>query len=168
MDRKTALIETLNLEPHPEGGYYKEVYRSNGSISIPESSDYPDGRAYSTSIYYLLGRDDFSAFHRIKSDEVWHHYEGSAANIYIIRTDGTLQILRLGKNLNNNEAPQLIMPADNWFSVTVETDDPDGYLLAGCTVSPGFDFRDFEMADRKTLLKSYPEHSDLISRLCTD
>lgn len=156
------LVETLELQPHPEGGFYTEVYRSEGLIETDED-DFPDGRHFSTSIYYLLTSDDQSDFHRIKSDEIWHHYEGSSLTIHLISGNGTYRKIHLGKNLTKGQKPQQIVPADYWFGVTV--DEPNSFALCGCTVSPGFDFEDFEMADRAALLKKYPDHEEIITQL---
>lgn len=163
--RINDLISSLNLQPHPEGGYYTEVYRSEGIIET-EDDTFPDGRHFSTSIYYLLGSDDQSHFHRIKSDEVWHHYEGSSITIHLLSKSGSYRKLSLGNELEEGQKPQQIVPAETWFGVTV--DDPDSYALCGCTVSPGFDFEDFEMADRNHLLKQFPEHEHIIKKLTQD
>ncbi len=160
--RMNELISTLNLQPHPEGGYYTEVYRSEGIIETQEDT-FPDGRHFSTSIYYLLGSEDQSHFHRIKSDEVWHHYEGSSITIHLLSTPGSYRKLHLGDGLENGQKPQHIVPAGYWFGVTV--DNPDSYALCGCTVSPGFDFEDFEMANREDLIKKYPDQKEIIKKL---
>ena len=160
--RIEQLIDTLNLQAHPEGGHYTEVYRSDGIIETDEDG-FPDGRHYSTSIYYLLEGEDQSHFHRIKSDEVWHHYEGSSITIHLISPTGSYRTLSVGKDLEKGQKPQQIVPAGYWFGVTV--DEPDSYALCGCTVSPGFDFDDFEMADRADLLEQFPEHEEIIKKL---
>jgi uncharacterized protein len=160
--RKKQLIKSLNLKPHPEGGYFSETYRSQGSIK-QKSGEFPDGRNFSTAIYYLLGSEDISMFHRIKSDEVWHHYEGSSLSIHVILKDGSYQKLRLGKDYENSQQPQHVVPAGTWFGVTV--DQSDSFALCGCTVSPGFDFQDFEMADRSSLLEKFPDHETIINQL---
>lgn len=160
--RISELIEKLNLQSHPEGGYYTEVYRSEGIIETDEDG-FPDGRHFNTSIYYLLESDDQSHFHRIKSDEVWHHYEGSPITIHLISKSGDYRKLHVGKDLNNGQKPQHVVPAGYWFGVTV--DEPGSYALCGCTVSPGFDFDDFEIADRESLLKKYPDQKEIIKEL---
>ena len=160
--RINMLTKKLNLQAHPEGGYYTEVYRSEGIIETNEDL-FPDGRHYSTSIYYLLESKDWSHFHRIKSDEVWHHYEGSSATIHVLSKSGDYRKLYLGNDLESGQLPQLVVPAGTWFGVTV--DDPESYTLCGCTVSPGFDFDDFEMADRTALIKQYPNHEAIITKL---
>ncbi len=159
---KQQLIESLHLQPHPEGGYFSETYRSPGTIK-QKNGGFPDGRSYSTAIYYLLGSEDVSMFHRIKSDEVWHHYEGTSLTIHVIHPDGSFEKLRLGKNYGKNQQPQLVVPAGAWFGVTV--DQPGTFALCGCTVSPGFDFKDFEMAERDDLLEKFPRHSEIIEKL---
>ncbi|MCC5940489.1 MAG: cupin domain-containing protein [Balneolaceae bacterium] len=161
-DRKRELIEQLNLLPHPEGGYYSETYRSKARHDGP-SDLFPAGRNLKTGIYYLLGSEDISHFHRIKSDEMWHHYEGSAITIHMIHQDGSYQALYLGMDLTNEQKPQHVVPADTWFGVTVDT--PGSYALCGCTVSPGFDFDDFEMAGRYQMLQAFPEHVEIIKML---
>lgn len=156
------IIDLLGLQPHPEGGYYTEVYRSEGLIETP-GDDFPDGRHFSTSIYYLLESGNQSHFHRIKSDEVWHHYAGSPVTIHMITPAGSYREIRVGKELAAGQKPQQIVPANYWFGVTV--DEPDSYALCGCTVSPGFDFEDFEMAERSNLLEQFPEHEEIIKKL---
>lgn len=156
------IVETLGLQPHPEGGFYTEVYRSDGIIDTDEDG-FPDGRHFCTSIYYLLESGDKSHFHRIKSDEVWHHYEGSSITIHMITQAGSYRKMHIGKILQEGQKPQKIVPANCWFGVMV--DEPDSYTLCGCTVSPGFDFDDFEMADRSSLLKKYPGHEAIIKQL---
>lgn len=162
-ERKAELIESLNLQPHPEGGFFAEIYRSREEIRVGKDDGFPSGRNYSTGIYYLLGSEDISCFHRIKSDEVWHHYEGSSITIHVIHEDGRYEALHLGKNLSNQQQPQCVVPAEAWFGVTV--DEPDHYVLCGCTVSPGFDFEDFEMADLGRMLQAFPEHEAIIRKL---
>lgn len=163
MNRKDELIKSLKLQPHPEGGFFSEVYRSDEVFSKSEGGAFPTGRNYSTGIYYLLGSEDISCFHRIKSDEVWHHYEGSSITIHVIHEDGLYEALYLGKELSDQQQPQCVVPAGAWFGVTV--DKPDHYVLCGCTVSPGFDFEDFEMADRRILMNKYSEHEKIIKAL---
>lgn len=158
------LIKTFELENHPEGGYYKEVYRSNGVID-PESSQtvYPAGRNFFTSIYYLLEGSDTSSFHRIKSDETWHFYSGSPATIHIIHPDSLYEALYLGPEVLNGQAYQHTVPGGSWFGVSLKKSE--SYLLAGCTVAPGFDFDDFEMGDPYKLKQAFPEHADIIEQL---
>ena len=154
------LISRLNLTPHPEGGYFSETYRAASSF-VPDWDDHP--RDLSTAIYFLLHRDTFSAFHRIRSDEIWHHYMGSTAEIHILHTDGGYELIVLGKDIEHGEVPQAVVPAGAWFASRVR--EGGDYFLAGCTVAPGFDFRDFELAERKELIERYPRYKDLIISL---
>lgn len=159
------LIVHLQLQPHPEGGFYKEVYRSEGMIA--ESClplQFGGSRHFSTSIYYLLQHGDFSAFHRIKSDEIWHFYAGGNLSLHLIDHQGNYQQYTLGNTTGSGVQFQVVMPAGVWFAA--EPEAGTAFTLAGCTVSPGFDFRDFELADRNTLREKYPLHEKIIDRLC--
>jgi len=158
-DRKTFLIKNLNLQPHPEGGWFAETYRSELNIHLDSGFT----RSASTGIYFLLGSRDISRFHRIKSDEMWHHYEGSAIEIHIIHEDGLYECKTLGKSFEKGETPQLVVPAGCWFGATVCDDET--YALVGCTVAPGFDFEDFELADRYQMLQAFPEHGEIVREL---
>jgi hypothetical protein len=158
------LIEILSLERHPEGGFFRQTYRSKGEIlqhTLP--AGYNGDRAFSTAIYFLLSGDDFSAFHRILSDEMWHFYAGSSIAINIIHPDGRLEILQLGPDYASGGGFQAVIPGGCWFAALLV--DPDSYALVGCTVSPGFDFADFELGQRQSLIDSYPQHADVITRL---
>lgn len=159
-------IEHLNLKPLPEeGGMYHEVYRSDESISaeaLPRR--FESKRSFSTSIYYLLEHPDFSAFHRIQQEEIWHFYAGSPCTLHIIDPDsGTLSQPTLGRDLAAGQSLQVVVPREHLFAATVDT--PDSYTLVGCTVAPGFEFADFAAPDRATLVDAYPQHQDLIERL---
>lgn len=158
------LIKKLNLESHPEGDYFRENYRSEGIIN-PESDkkEFPSGRNYFTSIYYLLQGSDTSSFHRIQSDETWHFYTGSSATIHIIHPDSLYEALYLGPEIEKGQAYQHTVPAQSWFGVSI--DDQSSFILAGCTVSPGFDFSDFEMGDLYKLKQAFPEHKEIIHKL---
>lgn len=153
-------IERLELEPHPEGGFFKETYRSSESA---EFTDFPSGRNVSTGIYFLLTSENFSAFHRIKSDEMWHFYAGNALSIYVIDKNGKANEIKLGLELEKGQVPQAVVPANCWFASKVQ--DGGEYSLVGCTVAPGFDFEDFEMAKRAELIHSFPDHFGLIELL---
>ncbi|MEP2508663.1 MAG: cupin domain-containing protein, partial [Reichenbachiella sp.] len=150
MKPATYWIDHLGLEPHPEGGYYKETYRSSAQVSFP---DYQDQRNVSTGIYFLLTKGNFSAFHRIKSDEMWHFYAGDSVSIFIIYPTGELKEIRLGLDLENGEVPQAVVPANCWFASKVSITGK--YGLVGCTVAPGFDFIDFEMAKQTKLISRF-------------
>ncbi len=162
--RVEFLIEKLNLKPHPEGGFFKETYRSKESIKKENLHvRFAGDRAHSTSIYFLLTSENYSALHKIQSDEMWHHYEGGTLEITSIDNNGKLTVHSLGKNLENNEEPQIVIKAGDWFGAKVK--DKDTYTLAGCTVSPGFDFEDFVMGDKNELLKQFPQHKEVIESL---
>jgi uncharacterized protein len=157
-------IEKLQMLPHPEGGYYAETYRSSETIHgthLP--GRYNGSRSFSTAIYFLVEGGKFSALHRIASDELWHFYTGSPLTVYAIEPQGALQKIHLGNNPEAGEVFQAVVKAGCWFGSKVE--DPDGYALVGCTVAPGFDFADFELAGRKQLADLYPQHCRIIESL---
>jgi uncharacterized protein len=154
-------VQKLGLQPHPEGGFYKEVYRSIEEIAKENlPARFPGARAFATSIYYLLRANDFSAFHRIQSDEIWSYVDGGSANIYSIAADGQLKKEILGAG--EGAVPQVIVPNRTWFAADLV--DKKSYLLASCFVAPGFDFADFELADKEKLLQLYPLHKDTIEK----
>lgn len=156
------LISYYQLLPHPEGGYYKETYRS-GAVIDTGSNEFPGARSYSTAIYFLLQQQDFSAFHRIKSDEIWHFYAGGPLLIHVIDPAGNLTTIRLGRNADAGETFQAVVPAGCWFASELVAGA--GFTFVGCTVAPGFDFSDFELAEKEKLSVLFPRHSDIILRL---
>jgi hypothetical protein len=159
-----AIVEALNLQPHPEGGFYKETYRSAGEISSDALGDeYSGNRNYCTCIYFLLTSGNFSAFHRILQDEIWHFYEGSRLSLHVLSKDGDYQKIAIGNDFSAGEVPQYVVSGGDWFAAEIE--DEDTYALVGCTVSPGFDFDDFELTPRQELLKLFPQHQEIITRL---
>jgi uncharacterized protein len=159
------LINRFQMVAHPEGGYYKQNYCSGEMIDAAHLPERFGGkRSFSTAIYFLLEGKQFSAFHRIKSDELWHFYYGNALNIYVIHANGELEIIKLGNNPFNNESFQAVVGAGCWFAS--QPINEDGFSFVGCTVSPGFDFTDFELAKAGELVKQYPQHNDLIHQLC--
>lgn len=152
-------IESLDLLPHPEGGFFKEAYRSSEVIennSLPNRFD--GDRSISTSIYFLLKEGQFSTFHKIKSDETWHFYDGAPITIYIINQQGNMDSFKLGLDPLNNIFPQITIPANCWFAAKSE----GSFTLVGCTVAPGFDFNDFEMANQEELINEFPSHKSTI------
>lgn len=160
-----TIIRHLQLQPHPEGGFYREIYRSAGTIGhkcLPPA--FGGERHYATSIYYLLQEGDFSAFHRIWSDEIWHFYAGGSLLLHLIDQEGKYEQFTLGAAMETGAQFQLVMPSGVWFAA--EPAPGTAYTLAGCTVSPGFDFRDFEMAEKNALLETYQQHRAVIQRLC--
>jgi predicted cupin superfamily sugar epimerase len=157
-------IQHLNLLPHPEGGYFKEVYRAAETIAanaLPQR--FSGSRSFSTSIYYLLQQGDFSTFHRIKSDECWHYYAGETLLVHMIDGVGKYSCVMLGQNIEKGETFQFVVPAGVWFAS--EPASGTAFSLVGCTVSPGFDFDDFEIADRSKLLSAFSQHNEIIQRL---
>lgn len=154
-------IRDLELQPHPEGGWYREVYRSMEHIPQTALPDRFDGdRAFATSIYYLLGPGDFSTLHRIRQDELWHFYDGHQLQLQLIHPDGKAELKRLGLDGTKGETPMAVAPTGSWFGARV--DSPDGFSLVGCTVAPGFDFADFDMPTRDYLEIQFPQHQALI------
>ena len=164
IDKVKLLAESLNMEPHPEGGFYKEVYRSQNVIPKEALANRFSGdRNYCTSIYFLLTSDNFSGFHRIKQDEIWNFYEGSPLLIHVINKEGQYSCHEIGMNPEENLFPQFVVPAGAWFASSVKKQND--YSFVGCTVAPGFDFEDFELAECAVLSKEYPEHKEIISQL---
>jgi hypothetical protein len=133
-------IDQLHMLPHPEGGYYKESFRSNKSIQF---IGFEGERSLSTSIFFLLEKGQTSALHRIKSDEIWYFHDGQALEIIELDSEGKEQITLLGKNILNGEVLQHVVPAGVWFGARLATSSE--FCLVGCQVSPGFDFKDFEL-----------------------
>ena len=165
MDIINKFIQQYNLEPHPEGGWYKQTYKSSEQIpvdALPER--FGANRVFSTAIYFLLEQGNFSAFHRIKSDECWHFYAGDPLIVYIIEQNGELKTILLGKDFENGQAFQYVVPAGCWFASRPATGSK--YCFVGCTVSPGFEFEDFELANADELIKMYPQHKEIIKELC--
>ena len=166
MQQRTAdyWIKQLQLSTHVEGGAFREIYRS--SLIVPAGAlphAFQGDRNFNTAIYFLLQKNQFSAFHRIKSDEQWHFYYGDPLIIYEIDPKGQLLQHRLGNDPDKEETFQCVVKAGNWFAARVA--EGGSYVLTGCTVSPGFDFADFELAVRDTLVATYPQHTDLINAL---
>ncbi|GAA3944648.1 cupin domain-containing protein [Hymenobacter algoricola] len=149
------IIRQLHLLPHPEGGYYRETYRSD--YRIQTESGQP--RHLSTAIYYLLANDDKSHFHRIKSDELWFFHQGQTLEIIVLGGDQPTTI-RLGGDLTKGEVPQAVVPANTWFAARLE--QGTGFGLVSCTVAPGFEYVDFELARRAALLAEFPHLPELI------
>lgn len=159
-----TLINALTLVRHPEGGWYRETYRSSEQLphhSLP--SHFSGPRTYCTAIHFLLKQGEFSALHRIKSDEIWHFHTGSSLIIHTLTPTGEYTCIRLGAALEEGDVFQAVVPAGVWFGAELVTGGD--HALVSCTVSPGFDFADFELGDRAILLQQYPEHAALITRL---
>ena len=159
------LIQQFNLQPHPEGGWYKETYKSTELLPVAALPQrFTGNRSFSTAIYFLLEQGNFSAFHKIKSDECWHFYAGEPLAVYIINQQGALNIIELGNDINKGHVFQYVVPANCWFASRPAAES--NFCFVGCTVAPGFDFEDFDLADVDELSKLYPQHRDIIHELC--
>lgn len=158
-----TLIKQLNLSKHPEGGYFGETYRSETIIpreALP--GKFSGSRNICTSIYFLLPHGERSLLHRILSDEIWHYHAGSSLSIYVF-SRGKFSVHHLGPDLSAGEKFQVVVPAGAWFGAICN--EEKSFTLAGCTVSPGFDFKDFELAKRQMLLSEYPQYQKEIELL---
>lgn len=150
-------VDRLELQEHPEGGYFRETYRADAQFDTERGR-----RSASSAIYYLLKKGQFSVFHRIKSDELWHFYAGGPLAVHVIDADkgGKLSTIMLGKDIGKRQELQAVVRAGCWFAAAPKR----AYSLVGCTVSPGFDFADWEVGSRGKLLEMYPEHRRAIER----
>jgi len=157
-------IKKLELSKHPEGGYYKEVYRS---VETLEKQCLPDRfknkRCFATSIYFLIESGDYSRFHRIKSDELWHFYEGCSLEIHTLERDGHLSTIKLGKDIQNGESFLAVIPSGVWTAACPV--EETSYTLFACTAAPGFEFDDFDLAERDALVAEFPDQKDLIHKM---
>lgn len=149
------LIQKLQLQAHPEGGFYRETYRSEQNMI----TDNGNNRNVCTAIYYLLENKDRSHFHRIKSDESWFFHQGECMEIVSLQ-NGKLETTWLGNNIEQGEVPQATIPANTWFACKIKSQS--GYSFVSCTVAPGFDFADFELANKTELMEDYPDFKDVI------
>lgn len=159
-------IDHLHLQPHPEGGFYKETYRSAEKIpaaALPKR--FQGDRNFATAIYFLVRSQEKSLFHRIKSDELWHFHAGTSLSIFVL-SDSGLKIYKLGANLDKGESLQIVVPANHWFGARVDAEN--SFTLSACTVSPGFDFADFELAERNSLTKLFPSFATIIELLTSE
>jgi len=153
-----TFIQKLQLEPHPEGGFYRPTFQSEEWMSRQQGE-----RRFYTSIYFLLRSQDVSHFHRLQSDELWYFHAGSPLTVHMIHPDGTYEARKLGLNVELGEQPQILVPKDTIFGSTV--DEEDTFSLVGCMVSPGFDFKDFELFKEQELLDQFPQHEKIIKKL---
>ncbi|PKG43180.1 cupin domain-containing protein [Psychroflexus sp. MES1-P1E] len=161
---KEELIDKLQLEKHPEGGYFKETYRSE--TLLPESalpSEFSSDRNASTCIYFMLTSDEFSAFHKVNQDEAWHFYLGETITLHIVSPEGEYSQVSIGNDFSQKETPQFVVPAQHWFAAEIKTED--SFALVGCTVAPGFDFEDFNLAEPQKLQQLFPQHIEIIQKL---
>ena len=163
-DAVRRIVERFELVPHPEGGYFREVYRSRTLLRHP---GIPAGtaaeRAAGTLIYFLLAGEDFSAFHRVRfSDEIWHLYDGGPLELHLINSGGQLVHRRLTSDVLQGE-PTAVVPAGTWQSARLAAGAR--FALGGCSVAPGFQFEDFEMPPAAELIARFPRHADNIREL---
>ena len=151
-------IVRLHLVPHPEGGFYKEVYRSNFEVVSP------DGKSTGacTSIYYLLQDRDFSGFHTIAYPEIWYYHDGEALDVHSIDTTGKYSVTRLGKG--DGEQLSLVVEPGVWFAADLP--EKKSFALVSCAVAPAFDFALFEMARKEELIKKWPNHKEVLEKFC--
>ena len=152
------LIEQMQLQPHPEGGYYRSTLRADDTLTLERGE-----RPLYTSIYFLLRSQDISHFHRLQSDEIWYYHGGSALTIHMIHSDGTYEAQKLGLNVDVGERPQIIVKKNTIFGSSVDEENTFG--LVGCMVAPGFDFVDFELFTQQQLLAQYPQHEAVIKKM---
>jgi hypothetical protein len=158
------LIALLDLKPHPEGGYYIETYRSSETISeeaLP--SRYKGRRCFGTAIYYLLTAQTLSAMHRLRSDEIFHFYSGDPVEMLQLSSDGSGRVAILGSDILNGMQPQVVVDRGVWQGARLLNGGK--FALLGATVSPGFEFADYESGHRDELIKSYPQFRELIIAL---
>ena len=154
-------IERLELVPHPEGGWFREVYRSHEVVvedALPER--FGGSRVFSTAIYFLLMGDEVSRLHRIRQDELWHFYDGDPLRLHRIRPDG--DHIEQGLGQGAEALPMAVVPAGDFFGAEVMG---EGFSLVGCTVAPGFEYDDFEMPSRDELYQQFSQHGELVQRL---
>lgn len=147
----SELIAALDLKPHPEGGYYRETYRSSKVVGQPV-------RALSTAIYYLLVPDTFSELHRLTADEIFHFYLGDTVEMLQLFEDGASKVVKLGQNLAAGEQLQVVLPAGVWFGSRLLAGG--SFALMGTTVAPGFDFADYERGSRAELIAQYSQSAE--------
>lgn len=158
---RPALAESLDLAPHPEGGWYRETWRTPSVVAV----DRDDGRverAAATSIYYLLHAGERSRFHRIASDELWVWQGGGTMDVYVLAESADPYVLRVGPPGVGGVLGQAVVPAGAWFAATPA--DGSDHVLVACVVAPGFDFADFALAERDALLAERPDAADWITR----
>ncbi|KAH9586156.1 Cupin domain of unknown function DUF985 [Trypanosoma melophagium] len=151
-------VKNLDLSPHPEGGYFRQVLCSDAMMSTPRGE-----RMHYTSIYFLLTHNNPSHFHRIQSDEVWYHHAGSPLTVHVLHPDGVYEKILLGPNVDKGEVLQAVVPKNVIFGSSVEIEG--GYSVVSCMCSPGFEYKDFELFTKRELISQYPKHEAIINKL---
>ena len=157
-------IAALGLQPHPEGGFFRETWRAPEGVAhdgLPHR--FPGSRSLGTAIIYLLRAGDHSRFHRLRADEVWHLYDGGPLHLHVLEPGAGDRRLALGRDVGRGESPQCVVPHGAWFGA--EPAEGTTFTLAGCTVTPGFEYEDFELGERAALLAAFPAHHALVERL---
>lgn len=159
-------IGSLGLEPHPEGGWYRETYRSAGSYRFGGTAPFVGPRAYATSIHYLLENGDRSRLHRILSDELWYFHAGDPLEVHVFPGNGPHRHITLGADPSMGERLHDWVPAGCDFGARLAAGSgPNGFALVSCVVAPGFDFRDFSFSGRDDLVARYPAQRDIVLAL---
>lgn len=165
MDEYRFYLDKMNMIAHPEGGFYRRNWQSLLAGNLKDSTGkvvFPE-RKVGSSILYLLPHDMVCKFHRVKCDEMWHHYRGTALNMYLLSAQKGLETLVLGSDIKAGQSPQIIVHRDTWFAA--ELIEPVGYALCGCTLWPAFSYTDFEMAEPAALIDDFPDYKDLIQHI---
>lgn len=163
MERNTAAewIDTLNMKRHPEGGYFREVVRS-GKMCLNQHGEM---RSLYTSIYFLLQKHKVSNLHQLKADEIWYYHAGAPLTIHMIDPEGQYTSQKLGLDFEEGEIAQVLVPEGTIFGASSDVACDADYSLVGCMVTPGFEFEDFILFDRKDLLAIYPQCEEVIRKL---
>ncbi len=165
MEEYRLYLDKLNMMPHPEGGFYKRNWQSliNGDLKDAQGKVVFPKRLIGSSILYLLPHEMVCKWHRVKCDEMWHFYDGTALNIYLLTAQKGLETVVLGRDLKAGQIPQFIVPNQTWFAAELAT--PAGFAFCGCTLWPAFSYTDFEMAEFTSLADDFPQHKELIQRI---
>jgi predicted cupin superfamily sugar epimerase len=161
MKTKEYWIKILNLKPHPEGGFYNEIYRSDEFIKKQCLDErFKGDRVFYTSIHFLIDNDNISKFHKVMADEIWHFHTGSALRLHFIDQNGIYESVKIGLNAENGEKLTHTVKHQTWMAA--EVINKQDYSLVGCTTAPGFEFEDFVMADRNELFNLSPNNKRII------
>lgn len=157
MNRTEQLIQHFHLQKHPEGGWFSEVFTTDFQ---------KNGRPLAGSIYFLLDQKDLSHFHVIDCDEIWYYHEGCGMRILCLNPDGSLQILKLGMHVDQQEEPMAVIPAGTVFAA--ENLDDQSYTFVSCATTPQFTYEGFHLCSTEELLEKFPQHESMIRRYCMD
>ncbi|HOZ01668.1 MAG TPA: cupin domain-containing protein [Candidatus Syntrophosphaera sp.] len=165
MEDYRLFLDKLNMMPHPEGGFYRRNWQSllTGDLRDGTGKTLFPNRLIGSSILYLLPHTMVCKWHRVKCDEMWHHYEGTPLTLYLLTAQKGLETITLGHDFKAGQNPQFIVPRLTWFAA--ELAEPSGYAFCGCTLWPAFSYTDFEMAEPDSLADDFPAHAELIRRI---